>query len=389
VNRSIWTSQGGFNKAGTAADPGDPWGDTYGFDSFGNLLSKTPTAGSAPTLSQAANPANNQIVGLNYDANGNQLASPNSDTLTYDAENRLTQNGGSVQYAYDSQNKRVWEGNLSSGSLTGQSVIVYGIDGQKLGSYSLSVSSGEITDSATTLAVYFAGKRVATIAGGVATPFVQDRLGSNAGTGASPVSLYPWGEDRGTPAPNDQVKFATNTRDSATLLDYADQRYYSNQYGRLITPDPYQGASGGPGDPTNPQSWNRYGYTTGDPVNFDDPQGLFQEGPSLMQTPPVLNFAPQPGSGGWGTSSYFSTAIALAVQAAVQLAVMAAETALIQQSSAARVEPADFSELCGPVLNTRPKHRRQSHRTFQRVSARCRSFYADEQQPCFSLPHQR
>jgi RHS repeat-associated protein len=271
VNRLIWTSQGGFNKGGTAADPGGPWGDTYGFDSFGNLLSKTPTAGSAPTLSQAVNPANNQIVGPNYDANGNQLTSPNSDTLTYDAENRLTQNGGCVQYAYDSQNKRVWEGNLSSGSLTGQSVIHYGIDGQKLGSYSLSVSSGEITDSATTLAVYFAGKRVATIAGGVTNPFVQDRLGSNAGTGASPVSLYPWGEDRGTPAPNDQIKFATYTRDSATLLDYADQRYYSNQYGRLITPDP---AGAGAASPLDPVTWNRYAYTGGDPVNRNDPSGL-------------------------------------------------------------------------------------------------------------------
>jgi YD repeat-containing protein len=37
------------------------WSETYGYDGFGNLLSKTPTGG-APTLSQAVNTANNQIV---------------------------------------------------------------------------------------------------------------------------------------------------------------------------------------------------------------------------------------------------------------------------------------------------------------------------------------
>jgi hypothetical protein len=41
-----------------------------------------------------------------------------------------------------------------------------------------------------------------------------------------------------------------------------------------MTPDPYQGNSGGPGDPSDPQSWNRYAYTTGDPVNYNDPAGM-------------------------------------------------------------------------------------------------------------------
>jgi hypothetical protein len=37
-----------------------------------------------------------------------------------------------------------------------------------------------------------------------------------------------------------------------------------------MTPDPYM-ASGGPADP---QSWNRYSYVQGDPVNFTDKSGL-------------------------------------------------------------------------------------------------------------------
>jgi len=56
---------------------GSGWGQQYGFDSFGNLLSKTVTAGSGPSLSQAVNPTNNQIVGGSYDANGNTGAAYN------------------------------------------------------------------------------------------------------------------------------------------------------------------------------------------------------------------------------------------------------------------------------------------------------------------------
>jgi RHS repeat-associated protein len=134
----------------------------------------------------------------------------------------------------------------------------------------LSVSSTEITDAATSLSVYFAGKRVAIAAAGVTTPFVQDRLGSNMSWAINRVSLYPWGEDRGTPAPNDQIKFATYTRDSATQLDYADQRYYSN-IGRFMSPDP---AGANAANPRKPASWNRYAYAGGDPVNRNDPTGL-------------------------------------------------------------------------------------------------------------------
>ena len=50
------------------------WGETYGFDAFGNLLSKTPTGG-APALSQSVYTSSNYIMGQNYDASGNQTSS--------------------------------------------------------------------------------------------------------------------------------------------------------------------------------------------------------------------------------------------------------------------------------------------------------------------------
>ncbi len=114
------------------------------------------------------------------------------------------------------------------------------------------------------LSTFFGGKRIGT----------YDRLGTakydqqNGGA----MSFYPYGEDRGTVQPNDSLKFATYTRDSATGLDYADQRYYANNFGRFMSPDP-SSDSGGPSDP---QSWNRYSYVGNDPVNFFDRFGLLR-----------------------------------------------------------------------------------------------------------------
>ncbi len=95
----------------------------------------------------------------------------------------------------------------------------------------------------------------------------QDRLDSRG-------KYYPYGEERTgiTPPnpPNDQEKFASYTRDSATGLDYADQRYYDNLIGRFMKPDPF----GGSANVFSPQSWNRYAYAGNDPANNFDPSGL-------------------------------------------------------------------------------------------------------------------
>jgi RHS repeat-associated protein len=86
----------------------------------------------------------------------------------------------------------------------------------------------------------------------------------------SSQSYFPWGETKGTSNPQDTWNFATYWQDSWTGLDYANNRYYSNAYGRFMTPDPYQASVG----PEDPGSWNRYAYTRGDPANRNDPSGL-------------------------------------------------------------------------------------------------------------------
>jgi hypothetical protein len=52
-----------------------------------------------------------------------------------------------------------------------------------------------------------------------------------------------------------------------------DQRYYDYGAGRFHTPDP---AGKQAVDPKNPTSWNLYAYVNDDPVNFNDPRGLYE-----------------------------------------------------------------------------------------------------------------
>ena len=81
----------------------------------------------------------------------------------------------------------------------------------------------------------------------------------------------PYGEERNNPqTSNDAVKFASYTRDSATGLDYADQRYFASGLGRFTSADPHR-TGGGSG---NSQGWNSYTYVENDPINFNDPAGL-------------------------------------------------------------------------------------------------------------------
>jgi RHS repeat-associated protein len=81
------------------------------------------------------------------------------------------------------------------------------------------------------------------------------------------TSYLPYGEELSATT-NDVIKFATYTRDSSTGLDYADQRFYTSQFGRFMSADRYTGMSA-----IDSGSWNKYSYTENDPVNYYDPSG--------------------------------------------------------------------------------------------------------------------
>ncbi|MEW5980537.1 MAG: RHS repeat-associated core domain-containing protein [Acidobacteriota bacterium] len=127
--------------------------------------------------------------------------------------------------------------------------------------------------------LYFAGRLIRTresrSAPVVDLAIVSDRLSSvrvrrDLQTGAvTNLAYYPFGEERAATSQNFD-KFATYYRDASTGLDYARNRYYSSQWARFLSADPF----GGSGKLSLPQSFNRYTYTANDPTNYNDPSGL-------------------------------------------------------------------------------------------------------------------
>jgi hypothetical protein len=77
------------------------WSQSYSFDGFGNLKSKS-AAGSYPAYLATFDPATNRQYGVAYDANGNQTANG-----TYDVSNGLVTNTSGQSYSYDYRGKRV------------------------------------------------------------------------------------------------------------------------------------------------------------------------------------------------------------------------------------------------------------------------------------------
>ena len=85
--------------------------------------------------------------------------------------------------------------------------------------------------------------------------------------------FFPFGErtPAGTLDPAvTQRLFTGKERDAETGLDYFGARYYASQSGRFRTVDPVLDVDQAV---TNPQLWNRYAYTTNNPLRRLDPDG--------------------------------------------------------------------------------------------------------------------
>jgi len=108
------------------------WTQSFQYDGFGNLVSKTLNGGA--NLTPAVNPATNQLACQCYDLNGN-MTSGVSATFTYDEANRMITaqevSGGREYYGYDAANKRVYR-MTASGQ---EQLTFYGVHGEKLGVY--------------------------------------------------------------------------------------------------------------------------------------------------------------------------------------------------------------------------------------------------------------
>ncbi len=198
--------------------------------------------------------------GFTYDANGNITATA-TQGFTYDTANRMSATG-SWSYRYDPWNRKVW----SSGCLH-----LYGPNGQLIGDFQIwDATAPEEDHLHGTEYVYFAGHRLTIAYDGAASATATDRLGSGRVSASTVGYYYPYGESKHWSAP----MFATYPRRAYedSNLYYAMNRWYSSQIGRFTTPDPYRASA----SLANPQSWNRYAYVENDPVNFNDPAGLYK-----------------------------------------------------------------------------------------------------------------
>ncbi|MFN7645953.1 MAG: RHS repeat-associated core domain-containing protein, partial [Acidobacteriota bacterium] len=240
--------------------------------------------GTAPPNTVSFDQTTNRVNSAWYqhDANGNMTAMPGYNNLTYDIDNRLLSasgNGSWEQYAYLADNKRVWkQTNLHSNPV--EQYYLYGVGGERIATYTvnqqmLNEGTLHLSSNQNTIDVYFGGRLIWQNGQAV----LRDRLGSvmarrvSQSTALERHDYFPYGEER-TPSIGDRNKFGTYHRDQ-TGLDYADQRYYNSAIGRFLSADPYE-ASGGATEPT---SWGRGVYVHGDPVNWKDSKGLFQQAP--------------------------------------------------------------------------------------------------------------
>jgi RHS repeat-associated protein len=261
--------------AATAVTSGTTaWSQTYSYDGFGNLTAKSAGPGglSGLTFINPVDPTTNRLAGgtfcydpdgnLTSDLSGGGCSNPN---YGYDVANRMVsaQVSGGTEY-----NKRISKV-TSNGS---QTIYIYGAMGEKL---------AEVTGSFEVISnnVYFAGRLIKEntdqFSFGAPAQYPDnnfvgiDRLGSVKhdpdGTG---TRFLPYGEET-TPTENDVIKFASYTRDGSTGLDYADQRFFTSQFGRFMSADRFRQAA----NATSSGSWNKYSYVQNDPVNLMDPSG--------------------------------------------------------------------------------------------------------------------
>lgn len=245
------------------------WSLQWSYDRLGNRLTQKLTGGNLligqPTF--AVDPSTNHIIGFCYDAAGNLLdqgACPAGGHLyTYDGANRLTAINGTVaQYTY--------LGPLRIKKVVGPTTMIAIYSGNKpIAEY----APGAALASPLAEYLYNGSSLLATLAGGVATYHHPDHLSNRAETNSSgtPVRTYghfPFGETWYETGTADKWKFTGYEHDSESSLDYASFRYYGNFQGRFSSPDPLEG------NPSLPQSLNRYAYVSNDPINLIDPMGL-------------------------------------------------------------------------------------------------------------------
>jgi RHS repeat-associated protein len=245
----------------------------YAYDSEGHMTSRSgtllqdqPDAPRSATFDAFNKIATNAAAAYTYDDNGN-LLSDGTYQYVWNARNQLIDvRQGAVSlvtYSYDALGRR------SSKQMGGSSGVAYVTDGSSVVGESTSAGYKQIVSGAgvdTKFSVYDAtGARYVIADATRSTVAVL----SSSGVLSKPFTYSPFGETEGSAA--DQFAYTGRDQDLPDLY-YFRARYYKPSSGRFISEDPL-GIAGGA---------NIYGYAGGNPLQFNDPYGLFAW-PSLPQ----------------------------------------------------------------------------------------------------------
>jgi len=249
-----------FNRLKSASATGQSY--TYDYDRFGNRWHQNGPY----TMMETFSGNNNRMDGYSYDAAGN-LLSDGTHNYAYDAENRIKQvdAGSTATYIYDANGRRVRKTTASSVD------FLYDLGGHEV----TEVSSTGVWNRGE---VYAGARHVATYANGTTYFIHGDQLATErkrtnvSGGSIESCTSLPFGDHLSCAGADvSPMHFTGKEHDSESNLEYFGARHDSGTLGRFMSPDPLLNS----GQPSNPQTWNRYAYTLNNPLTIVDPTGLY------------------------------------------------------------------------------------------------------------------
>jgi RHS repeat-associated protein len=267
---SLYRLTEAVEKTGTTQN----WIQNWNYDRYGNRSSFTQNiAGNSsatnPTVDQNTNRFNDS-QGFVYDNNGNVIHDVDpvtslTRTFVFNGDNKQSEvknaSGGSIgRYFYDGEGNRVKK---VVGDET--TVFVYS-SGKLVAEYSTHTESNPAVNYTTS--DHLGSPRIITDQYGQVTsrrdfmPF-GEQIETSVGSRSSLGIQYSGAAD------GIRQKFTGYQKDDETSLDFAAARMYENRYGRFTAVDPLLTS----GTSANPQTFNRYSYTSNNPVIRVDVNG--------------------------------------------------------------------------------------------------------------------
>jgi RHS repeat-associated protein len=255
----------------------------YGYDAIGTITNNIEGGGSSYGYGVRRPQAVKSAFGYTYlyDLCGNMIVrrggATNSQSLVYDAENRLVRfaqagtNFMLVKFGYAADDARLWKWNNKNP--TNLQVWIGNIYEEKGGKKLFHVYAGDqLVCTFETNSVLYGG----TDTNKVGYYYHEDQLTSSSvlsdssGNQTEVNAYYPFGRTQtASPQASFQVsrRFTGQILDAETGLYYYNFRYFDPELGRFIQADDRIP------DLSNPQSYNRYSYCLNNPLRYTDPDG--------------------------------------------------------------------------------------------------------------------